>query len=231
MSGNSIESRIRAALEHDPAINLHRYPIQVHHGDAVRLEGIVADIEAKRRAIQIAHRVADNAGIDDRLRVEVARQRPDDELRQAALRSLMQEPGFVELQLLEESATPDPGRDWIRVNAHDSVVLLEGVIGSLSHRRLAEVLIWWTPGAADVDNRLHVQPPERDSDDELADVIRMVLEKEPTIDSAQVQIGVKDRVVSLHGIVRSEENRRIVAWDCWYIPGVHDIQNRLEVAK
>lgn len=231
MSGDSIESRIRAALEHNPAINLHRYPIRISHSDAIRLEGTVADIEAKRRAIQIAHQVAGNVGVDDRLRLEVGRQRPDDELRQAILRSLLEEPGFVELQLLEENAAPDTREDWIRIAAHVGVVLLEGVVGSLSHRRLAEVLSWWTPGTADVDNRLHVQPPEQDSDEEIADIIRIVLEKEPAIDSTQIQIGVKDRVVSLRGLVRSEENRRIAAWDCWYIPGVHDVRNRIEVAK
>jgi osmotically-inducible protein OsmY len=231
MSGDSIESRIRAALERDTAINLHRYPIQVHHDDAVRLEGTVEDIEAKRRTVQIAHQLAGNAGIDDRLRLEVARPRPDDELRQAVVHTLMQEPAFVELQLLEERTAAHPSEDWIRVSAHDGVVMLEGVVESLSHRRLAEVLSWWTPGTADVDNRLHVQPPERDSDDEIADVIRMVLEKEPAIAAAQIQIGVADRVVSLRGWVHSEENRRIAAWDCWYIPGVHDVQNQIEVAK
>ena len=229
MSGDSIESRIRAVLEHDPAINLHRYPIHVHRTDAVRLEGTVADIEAKRRAIQIAHRVAGNAGIDDRLRLDVARARPDDELRQAVASTLMQEPGFIELQILEEHTQPQVIENWIRVTAQDGVVMLEGVIDSLSHRRLAEVLSWWTPGTADVDNRLHVQPPEQDSDDEIADIIRIVLEKEPAIDILQLQVTVRDRVVSLRGSVHSEENRRIAAWDCWYIPGVHDVENRIEV--
>ncbi|MDN5870312.1 MAG: BON domain-containing protein [Nitrococcus sp.] len=230
MSEVSIESRIQAALERDRAIDLRRYPIQVHHGDAVRLEGTVADIEVKRRAIQIAHRIAGNAGIDDRLRLDVARPRPNDELRQAVAGSLMQEPAFVELQLLEELPA-HPAEDWFHVSAHAGVVMLEGVVGSLSHRRLAEVLAWWTPGTADVDNRLHVQPPERDSDDEIADVIRIVLEKEPAFDIAQIQIEVDDRVVSLRGLVHSEEERRIAAWDCWCIPGVHDVLNQLEVAK
>lgn len=229
MSGDSIESRIRAALERESAINLHRYPIHVRHDDAIHLEGTVADIEAKRRAVLIAHKVAGNTGIDDRLRVEIARKRPDDELRQALVRSLMQEPGFVELELLEEDAQPSRAEDWIRVRTHDGVVLLEGVIESLSHRRLAEVLSWWTPGTADVDNRLHVQPPERDSDAEITDIIRIVLEKEPAIDIAQVQFAVRDRVVTLSGSVHSDENRRIAAWDCWYIPGVHDVRNRIKV--
>lgn len=229
MSGDSIESRIRAALEHDPAINLHHYPIAVHQSDAVRLEGTVANIEAKRRAIQIAHRLAGNAGIDDRLRLEVARARPDDELRQAVASALMQEPGFLELQILEAPAQPQVAENWIRVAAHDGIVMLEGVIDSLSHRRLAEVLSWWTPGTADVDNRLHVQPPELDSDEEIADVIRIVLEKEPAIDVLQLQISVRDRVVSLRGSVQSEENRRVAAWDCWYIAGVHDVENRIDV--
>ena len=229
MSGDSIESRIRAALEHDPAINLHHYPIDVHQSDAVRLEGTVANIEAKRRAIQIAHRMAGNAGIDDRLRLEVARARPDDELRQAVASTLMQEPGFLELQILEAPAQPQVTENWIRVASHDGVVMLEGVIDSLSHRRLAEVLCWWTPGTADVDNRLHVQPPERDSDEEIADIIRIVLEKEPAIDVLQLQISVRDRVVSLQGSAQSEENRRVAAWDCWYIPGVHDVENRIAV--
>ncbi len=230
MSRDSIESQIRAALEHDPAINVRRYPIHVHQGDAVRLEGTVADIEAKRRAIQTAHRIAGNAGIDDRLRLEVARPRPDNELRQAVAHVLMQEPRFIELQVLDAHAQPPASQNWIRVSTHEGVVMLEGVIGSLSHRRLAEVLSWWTPGTADVDNRLHVQPPERDSDEEIASTIRMVLEKEPAIDSIQIQVAVDDRVVSLHGSVHSVENRRIAGWDCWYIPGVHDVQNRLEVA-
>lgn len=231
MSEDSIEHRIQAALERDPAINLRHYPIQVHQDCALRLEGTVADIEAKRHAIQIAHQVTNNAGVDDRLRLEVARQRPDDELRQAVVQRLIQEPEFIELQLVEGNVTPHPNETWVRVSVRAGVVLLEGITGSLTHRRLMDVLCWWTPGVADVHNHLHVQPPEWDSDDELAEAVRMVLGKEPAIDSARIQIKVQERAVTLRGSVHSKANRRIAAWDCWYIPGVHGVHNQLEVAE
>ena len=49
-----------------------------------------------------------------------------------------------------------------------------GAAISLSHKRLAGVLAWWTPGCRDVVNSLDIVPPERDSDEEVQDALAEV---------------------------------------------------------
>lgn len=226
MTENTVAARVRAAYQRATAVNVHEWPLSVDANDQVVLSGTTPDIAAKRRAVKVAREVVGDRPLVDRLRVAVTRERPDNELRQAVLHRLMTEPVFLETPLREPPEDTDGG---ILVEAHDGTVRLRGEVKSLSHRRLAEVLAWWTPGVADVDNRLHVAPPEEDSDDELADALRIVLEKESALDRGQLRVTVSDRVVTLEGLVRSEANRRVAIWDCWYVPGVHDVRDELTV--
>jgi osmotically-inducible protein OsmY len=81
----------------------------------------------------------------------------------------------------------------------------------------------------DVDNHLHVRPPEEDHDEEISDAVRLVLDKEPAMDAEQISIVTRDREVTLRGAVFSEDQKRVAAQDCWYIPGVHAVHNNLQV--
>jgi len=231
MNEKEVVKAIRAALERATDVNLHSYPIHVRTRDgAYRLEGEAADIAAKRKALQIARSHAGNAPVIDDLRVRVGEHREGVALRQSVLDRLMQDSVFSGMVLSEGTSAPEGHQgDWISVDAHDGVVRLTGRVNSLSHRRLAEVLAWWTPGTADVDNRIHVEPPERDNDDEIMDAVRIVFDKEPGIDPDQVRVSCRERVITLQGTVGSEQNKRIAALDCWYIPGVHDVRNELHV--
>lgn len=232
MAGDQqVVKSIRAALEHHPDINLHSNPIQVSHdGGIVELAGTADNIAVKKHALRTARSRADGATVVDHIRLNVGEQREDAALRQAVLNHLTQEPAFAGLALNEGTSAPEGySGDWISVDANDGVVQLTGRVNSLSHRRLAEVLAWWTGGTADVDNRIHVEPPEQDTDAEILDAIRIIFDKEPAIDPEQVRADCRDRVVTLRGTVSSEQNRRLAAYDCWYIPGVHEVRNELRV--
>ncbi|NIO40400.1 MAG: transporter, partial [Burkholderiales bacterium] len=50
-------------------------------------------------------------------------------------------------------------------------------------------------------NGLRVLPPETDNDDEIADALRLVLEKDPLVHAAQISIRVSKGVVNLAGSV------------------------------
>ena len=229
MSNATVVSAILAALEHDPDINLHQAPIKVSFAGTLRLEGEVADIAAKRKALRIAARVAGTESIDDRVRVRPGAARSDADVLRSALNALGQEGAFRDLVVRADSGVPADRSDHIYVAVRDGVVYLTGEVGSLSHRRLAEVIAWWVPGSRDVDNRLHVHPPERETDDEITDVVRLVLDKDPSLDAAQIRATTRDREVTLEGVVHSEEIRHIAAEDCWCIPGVHGVHNRIQV--
>lgn len=222
---------VRAALEHEPDVNLHRDQIAISADGVIRLEGEVENIMVKRRALQIARRAADGLPVEDRLRLRVRFDRDGDELLQAVLRTLTEEPVFQGFAIGAGGGQPPPRdqKDWLRAEVDGNLVRLHGVAWSLSHRRMAEVLAWWVPGTADVDNRIRVQPAEQDTDDELTDAIRLVFDKDPSLDAQKIHVSTHDGEVTLEGDVTSEENRRIAAFDCWYIPGVHTVRNTLEI--
>lgn len=217
---------VEAALTSDTSVNLHTSPIRVRaDGDAIRLEGEVENIAVKRNALRIARQAAASAAVLDDLYVRTSRTRADDELRLAVIETLQSEPAFAELQFAGAAAAPT----GIGVKAAAGRVTLTGTVSSLSHRRLAEVLAWWTPGTRDVHNRLHVQPAEHDHDGEITDAIRLVLDKEPALDAEEVHVETLHGAVTLSGRVSSNTLRGIAAADCWYVPGVHSVDNRLEV--
>jgi osmotically-inducible protein OsmY len=109
------------------------------------------------------------------------------------------------------------------------VITLDGEVLSLSHKRLAGVLAWWTPGCRDVVNGLEVMPPEEDSDDEVADALRLVLEKDPLVHADQIRASVSNWVVTLEGLVGDEEEKKMAELDAWYLFAVDKVINRIEV--
>ncbi|HYW91637.1 MAG TPA: BON domain-containing protein [Gammaproteobacteria bacterium] len=227
MSEDRLVRAILAAFERDPAIDLHRDAVRVRgDGETLVLDGEVDNIAAKRRALILARETADTPNVLDRLRLRVSRERGDRELAQAVTGALSQEGAFRGTPVREASGTA-ASEAGLQVSCSDGVIRLNGAVASLSHRRLAEVLAWWVPGVADVDNRLHVTPPEKDSDDELTDALRLVLEMDPTLHNASIRCRARDRIAELEGTVRSDEQSRLAEYDCWYVPGIHGVRNAL----
>lgn len=233
-SAKGMTAAIRAALARDEAIDLQARTavgVELCEGTVV-LQGEVADVGVKRR---IAHRVATLSGVGsvlDQLRVTVTRPRSDSAIAETLHARLASEPVFggYRLQLRDEPAvTGEAGGRSVRVGVDDAVVTLAGEVESLSHRRFADVLAWWTPGVADVDNRLLVRPPEEDNDHEITDALRLVFEKDPSVNAGQIHVETRAGTVRLEGLVHSEEQKRHAELDAWCILGVHDVDNRIAV--
>lgn len=221
---------ILAAFEQDRDINVHEYPIHVSYRGTLRLEGQVKNIIAKRKARRIAMQLSGLSNVEDLLLLRSGERREGKALQNAVADALAAEPAFRDIRVFASSATPPAGQ-WINVTTEGRVVRLEGQVGSLSHRRLAEVIAWWVPGSCDVHNHLRVQPAEQDNDDEISDAIRMVLEKDPLLHAENIRPVTVNRTVTLNGNVHDAEQRRMAVYDCWYVPGVHDVQDQLHVLQ
>lgn len=220
---------VLAALAQDVDINLHEYPIRIRYGDTLRLEGEVANIIAKRKARRIALQWSGLSTIEDHLHLRHGERRNGKALQDAAAEALAQEPAFRDLRIDADPTPPPLIEQWIGVTVDGCVVRLDGQVGSLSHRRLAEVITWWVPGTCDVHNHLRVYPAEMDNDDEITDAVRMVLEKDPLLRADNISATTQNRIVTLEGYVHSAEQCRQATYDCWYIPGVHDVHDHLKV--
>jgi osmotically-inducible protein OsmY len=233
-----ILDRVRHALASEPRIGPHAAPIAMDYAaGTLTLEGEVANIAAKKLVLEHAAAIAGVTGIVDRLRVAPAECMGDRQITDLVRDALLQEPALAETALIEvvkgeDRPVREPAerhRGWIRMSVADGVVTLDGEAPSLAHKRLAGVLAWWVPGSRDVINGLGVEPVEVDSDDEIADAVRLVLEKDPFVDAGQVRVGARNAVVRLAGLVPTDSERDMAEFDAWYVFGVDRVENRLEV--
>lgn len=234
----AIVRQVHGALERESRIALHRYPIRIGVvDDAVVLEGEVAGIAAKKLALELAAAVRGIRGVVDRLRVLPAERRGDGAMADALCRSLLATAELRNCTLRVRAKgrvepVHDAGADAsgeIELAVEDGVVALEGAVISLSHKRLAGVLAWWTPGCRDVLNSLAVVPAEDDNDDEVVDALRLVLAMDPLVRDEQVTARCRDCVVTLEGCVRTDEERRKAEDDAWALFAVDRVVNRIEV--
>ena len=233
-------SQVHAALERERRINLHRHPIRIASNDGtVTLEGEVADVAAKKLALELAGAVQGVRTVVDRLRVAPGERRGDGAVRDSAARLLLESPELKrcsfnmrtnEKMVVLRRVERDAGGD-IEISVTDGVVLLEGHVISPSHLRFAGALAWWTPGRRDVINALEVRPAREDRDDEVADVMRVVLEADPELDSDLIRAECNDKVVTLEGSVPNEQQKRRAELDAWSLFAIKGVVNRLQVAR
>lgn len=237
----AVERAILAALEKDPAVNTHRYPIRVEYDLAnriVTLTGEVEDIAAKKRAYWLASQADGVEGVIDRLHVVPAAAYGDGAIRDEIVQALLSEPVFRnaavrvhtkgKVEVLREAVSWP--KDVIELAVHDGVARLTGHVQSLTHKRLAGALAWWAPGVRDVLNELQIEPPEEDNDDEIADALRIVLEKDPLVHHADdIGIRVRRGAVTLSGAVPNEQERRQIERDAWGLFGVNQVVNNIRL--
>lgn len=233
---DAIVRKVHGALEHDPRVNLHRYPIRIDfaHG-AVVLEGEVENIAAKKLALRLAGGLEGVRGVVDRLHVVPSERKGDGAIRDSLCAFLLRVPELRNcsirvhakgrVQMLRDA--PDATGD-IEVAIEDGVITFEGAVASLTHKRVAGVLAWWTPGCRDVINSLDVAPPEADNAAEVIDALRLVLEMDPLVQAGQITASCRDDAVTLRGYVRTEQERRQAELDAWALFAVDDVINRIE---
>lgn len=211
-------NELKAALTARLHIDLRQHPVECRlEGDAIVLEGAVQGIALKKKALLIAMGIAGTTGVIDRLKVEPSARMTDKEIEKHFRDALSGEPALNTL--------------GIEAEINGGVVDIEGVVPSLTHKRLAGVLAWWVPGSTDVINSLEVDPPEEDSDDEITDAVAAVFEKDRLVDESSLKARTKDWAVTLEGIASSDEEKQAAEDDAWYVWGVNDVVNNIRVEK
>jgi len=237
---SAVVEAVRASLRDEPRVGAAQWPIELsfEEGSGVLvMEGEVADVAAKKLALERAAAHPEVVGIVDRLHTRPAQAQDDPTVRKLVIDALMQEPAFSDLALfervggrLEPVRSPDGTAGRIEVEVLDGVVTLDGSVPGLDRKRLAGVLAWWVPGSRDVVDGIAVDPDEEDDDGAIADAIRLVLEKDPFVDAVRVGVEVRDAVVTLRGSLDSDWQRDMAELDAWYVFAVDRVVNLIEVS-
>jgi len=233
----AVLKEIRRALESEPRIDfVHQTMNIVFANGELLLSGEVGDISVKRLAVRRASEVPEVVSVQDEMRVRSDKILPDSEIRDLLHSSLAAEPALGGCTLHDRvrggfrtTRIPEVAVGRIDVSTTQGTVTLEGEVPSIAQKRLAGVVAWWTPGTVNVVNNLSVQPPEEDSDEALAESLRLVLEKDQRVHMAGIRVGARGGAVTLEGTVPDAEERAIVERDAWYVFGVEDVVNRLAI--
>lgn len=239
MENSELVRRALAALRSEPRLGptfkldlIRREP-----DGAALLEGEVETVAQKRLALERVAAIPDLNGLVDRIRVRPAVPMSDNGIRDHLRKVLVREPAFEGLRITEwdgkgarevRGATRD---GEIAFEVQNGVVTLNGTLASLASKRLAGVLAWWIPGSRDVINGIAVTPPEEDAPILVEEAVRLALEKDPLVDAAQVRVGVRRRVVRLTGWTKTEAMRAAAEADAWFVFGVDDVINEIEVGS
>ncbi|MBN1210778.1 MAG: BON domain-containing protein [Myxococcaceae bacterium] len=236
---DSLLTAVREALAREPRLDLQRYPIRLWwEWNDLGMAGELPDVASKKLALERAAAVPGVDRIIDQLHVIPDRRLPDDEVLEHVCRDLSAEPALQPFTLRARVGKQvrtwrDAGpkaRGAIEIRVEDGVVTLDGDVTGLGHKRLAGVLAWWVPGVRDVVNGMGVSPREQDTDGEMADGVRLALEKDPLVSTESVSISSRSGVVTLSGAVGSEEAREAAERDAWCVWGVDRVVNRLEIS-
>ena len=228
-----------AAIRSESRIGPHFVPtvLEIDYEGTATIQAEVDTIEIKRLALERLAAVKGVIAIIDRLRVKPASVMSDDGMLDHLRKAYYGEPTFRHLRIKErEGGTVklvrdafEDARGEIEIEVKDGVVILNGRVPGLATKRLAGVLAWWVPGSRDVVNGIAVEPPEEDTPDEIEEGVRIALDKDPFVDASQIRVGVRNRTVRLTGSVRSGEARNAAERDAWYVFGVDDVINQIEV--
>ena len=161
-----------------------------------------------------------------------------DKISPKGVQFLRQQPGFEVVEAYGSSPekilelvrdVPDGGAGQIEFGVQDGIVTLDGAAPSLASKRLAGVMAWWVPGVRDVINGMAVEPPEEDAPIQIEEAVKLALEKDPFVDADQIRVGVRGAVVRLTGLVKSPGMKETAEADAWYVFGVDDVINEIEV--
>lgn len=233
-----IVKEVRAAFEREARINLHKYSVDIEFSDGVlTLEGEVEHVAAKKLSLELAVAIHGVSGIVDRLHVVPSTRMGDGAILDAVRDALLQESTLMncsiqllrkgQLETVRDVSTEPKG--VIRVSVRDGVVLLDDHVNSLTQKRLAGVLAWWVPGSRDVINGMEVLSDQPDSNEELAKAVRIILKKDPFINEDRIRVNADRFVVTLDGDVPSVPQKEMAEFDAWYVFGVDNVIDRLEI--
>lgn len=122
--------------------------------------------------------------------------------------------------------------DDIEIVSRDGLVSLTGTITEEFHRDLAQETVANLPGVKGVDNRLELRggPLAEDIDAKLAAKVKTALMFRRNVDSSQIQVSVRDGIVTLQGSATSQVQKELTTQYAANVEGVKVVRNEMAIS-
>lgn len=211
-----LQQRVIDELEFEPSVNAAHIGVSVRDG-VVTLSGQVGSYVEKFAAERVARRTKGVNAIAQELEVRLPfeHKTADDEIAARAVRILNW-----------DVAVPS---DRISVKVEHGIVTLTGTVDWHYQRAEAEYDVRKLTGVMSVINDIVVVPKA-----DIADVrasIRAALERNAEVESNRITVSVANGKVTLGGKVDAWTEREAVERAAWSVPGVTQVDDRIELAR
>jgi osmotically-inducible protein OsmY len=178
--------------------------VEVKNG-IVRLSGIVGNILADERAVEIAKSTRGVRAVIDMIMVDVV-DKKDEEINREVISALEKDPAV--------------DRPDIDVKVLDGFITLSGTVDSFTEKHLAWRASKAVEGVTGVRNDILVERRPERPDSEIKADVEGRLRDSVLIDSNLIKVSVKDGRVKLAGSVGSDPGKRRVKWTVESVFGV-----------
>lgn len=212
------DSDLKAAVEHqlntETRLAGKAIDVDVQEGSVI-LRGRLPDIAEKRLAVNVVRLMTEVGSVRDQLRLLTANELTDKQIEMHIRDAWLQDTAIHELAL--------------DVMVRDGVATLTGKLDNVEEKRLAGLCAWWVPGVADVENLIDVTVEQPFTEGDLVDSIRQALEKDVLVNEDLIGVSVRGSLVTLVGSANSEEERMAAEHDAYYVWGVKQVINLIEI--
>jgi osmotically-inducible protein OsmY len=120
--------------------------------------------------------------------------------------------------------------DTVNIKVENGWVYLDGAVDWEYERRAVEKSIEHLQGVKGVLNQIKIKQQEIDPD-EIKKKIKAAFHRHATVDSANIAIETSGHKVILTGNVRSWTERKDAEDVVWLMPGVTEVENRIEIGS
>jgi osmotically-inducible protein OsmY len=183
----------------------------------ITLTGTVSTFGEKLAAEEAAKRVAGVRAVANDIEVVIpgSARRSDTDIAESAIQALM------------NRATP---LDRVRVTVKKGWVTLEGEVDHYYQKGEAERIISTLPGVTGVTNNIRVRPLAHPAkEEEIKKQIEEALVRSAQIDAKNITVEIQGEKAILKGTVRSWAERDEAENAAYAVPGITEVENRLEV--
>jgi osmotically-inducible protein OsmY len=217
LTSSQIESLVRDQLDWDARLDASEIDVDAEDHRVV-LNGTVPSYLDKQAAVRDAYAVQDVGHVDNNLSVKLpeGQQRLTDEQIRTILDTVVQGgPGFY---------APD-----ILVKVESQVIYLQGTVRAYWEKSYIHDVAVRMPSVVEVVNWLTVSPVKDTPDDEIRNDLEKAISRSVVVDPRDVQVDVKQGIVTLSGAVPGWSIRQKVRELAENTRGVLDIFNNIHI--